>query len=371
MSRYLNLGIIGFGGFGNFILNALRDSDLYRVTAIADSFKKAEEVPSGISFSKDWKSLLEDDTIEAVLISTPPDTHAELAIAFLKAGKHVMCEKPLAISAASAMEIKKTADEFGRVVMVDFMQRFNPILKVLRNLYMRNFFGDFERYWIENYAQDESLPPNHWFWDINRSGGILLEHAVHFIDLVHWFGPTETADISGWSNSRNPGQTDQVAAMIHYKNGLMASHYHSFTRPNVFERTRMRFVFTTAQFDIDGWIPQSGHFTLLGNENLLAELEKLPNLDINRKEPITANKVRGKTYSATHLVEGSFHASESKKEWYAMAIQKIFEDFYRTVRLQNHQPGVSLADAIRAVSIAEEATNSAHVLGKDLLNTSQ
>ncbi|MEX0720890.1 MAG: Gfo/Idh/MocA family oxidoreductase [Balneolaceae bacterium] len=358
MSNKIRIGIIGFGGFGNFIYDALSHSEFFEVICVADKFKNSAEIPGDITFLKNWNDLLQLEEVDAVIISTPPVSHAEITLASLKAGKHVLTEKPLAISAKLCKEIKKAASEFNGIVMVDFLQRFNPLLEILHAFHSENLFGSLERFYVENYAQDETLPPSHWFWDKKVSGGILIEHAVHFIDIVHWFQAGEIEHISGFSDQRNTTQTDRMSATVQYKNGLLASHYHSFTRPDIFERTNMRFVFNTAQFELDGWIPESGNFIILGNKMIEEELQKLPNIRFTARKPVNAKKVRGELFDYTHLIEGSFASSQSKKELYALALQKILQDFYQKVKDQNHQTRVTLDDAIKAVYVAEEATQN-------------
>jgi hypothetical protein len=125
----------------------------------------------------------------------------------------------------------------------------------------------------------------------------------------------------------------------------------------------MSFVFNTAQFSLDGWIPESGNFSLLGNEEILQQLKKLPNLIISKQEVVPATKVRGKTFNYNRLIEGSFSATKSKQELYAEAIQSIFTDFYQSIRDTNYRPRVTLNDAKKAVCVAEYATNHAFISG--------
>jgi predicted dehydrogenase len=354
MNKKIKIGIIGYGSFGKFIYSTLSSTEYVEVIAIADKQNKSG-LPMQVDFFQDWRIMLSIDELDAVLISTPPSSHLEISLAALWAGKHIMVEKPLAISSEAAQQIKQTAQKTNRVVMVDFLQRFNPILEALHELYSNNSFGKLERFSVENYAQDEALSPHHWFWDQNISGGILIEHAVHFIDLVHWFAPSDIVKISGFKDARNSDQVDRVNANIQYANGVIASHSHSFTRPNVFERTDMRFIFNTAQFSLNGWIPQSGSFTLLANDELVTKLNVLPNLEITKKFNIEKAPIRGHEFDLNYLLEGTFESSYSKEELYTMAIEKIFYDFYQKITNRSHQVRVSIEDGIKAVYAAERA----------------
>lgn len=358
--RRIKLGLIGFGSFGNFIYKALLDSPFFDVVAIADNKVDSNAMPNEVLFFKNWKHLFSNTDIEVVLISTPPSSHSEMAQYFLKRGKHVMVEKPIAISLKDAVEVQKVAEENNCVVMVDFMQRFNPILEKLQSLHSKNLFGDFERYFVENYAQDETLSSSHWFWQQNISGGILIEHAVHFIDIVHWFSNSPNINkVDGYSDSRNKFQKDRMSLNVHYDDGLLATHVHSFSRPNIFERTSMRFVFSTAQFDLKGWIPQEGNFVLLGNNTLIDKLSILPGFKITSKKQVHAVPVRGKRYDYDSIIEGSFKSELSKSELYSQAVQKIFYDFHTKILNRAHISRVSISDALKAVEVAEIATQTA------------
>lgn len=356
----INLGIVGFGGFGRFIYQALTTSDYFSVEAIADESAEKSTIPTNVKFVRKWKDLVSSPEVDVVFISTPPSSHEEIAMESLRNHKHVIIEKPIATTTKGALAIQKLAEELDKIVMVDFLQRFNPILEVLQNIYSQGYFGNFERYLVENYAQDETLDKNHWFWDRNISGGILIEHAVHFIDIVHWFNKeNKSKSIHGYCDSRNSTQMDRMCVNVLYENGLLATHTHGFTRPLVFERTNMRFVFSTAQFDLDGWIPQSGRFTLLANDELMSKLESLPGLKISTRKEIHSVPVRGINYDYPFILEGSFKSELTKSEIYSRSIQKIFEDFYRKLNSSGHKLRVSLDDAVRAVHIAQTATESA------------
>lgn len=361
MNNKIKIGIIGFGGFGKFIFDALSHSEHFMVAEIADDSIDKSEIPSYIQFYENWQELASSSGTEAVIISTPPSSHFEMTVGCIRAGKHVMTEKPLTMNHNHGLTIKKVAQENKVVVMVDFLQRFNPLLEYLHRLYKQNMFGQLERYYVENYAQDEFLPESHWFWNEDVSGGILIEHAVHFIDLVHWFTNAEVETMHGFADLRNENQKDRVSAQVHYKNGVMASHYHSFTRPNAFERTQMNFIFETAQFKFNGWIPESGTFTLLGNEKTAKALNIFPDLSITSKKPVNNLPVRGKEFGYTHLMEGTFSALYTKQELYALAIKNIFEDFYKKIQQPDYTTRVNLDDAIKAVYIAENTTKNASI----------
>ena len=112
------------------------------------------------------------------------------AMAALRAGKHVICEKPLAMTVAQADEMIAEAHRHDRLLVANLMQRYNPVSDAVGRLVEAKVLGEPLHGSFENYASDENLGPGHWFWDRSKSGGIFIEHGVHFFDLfAGWLGP--------------------------------------------------------------------------------------------------------------------------------------------------------------------------------------
>ena len=104
--KVFNIGIIGYGGFVKFLFNAWNQLDNIQVTAIADINPAAVKGMENIQYFSDWKELIRLESIDLVAIVTEPHTHKEISKACMLAGKHVLIEKPLAISSKDAEEIK-------------------------------------------------------------------------------------------------------------------------------------------------------------------------------------------------------------------------------------------------------------------------
>ncbi len=233
MKKY-RLGIIGYGGFGRFIHEACKATADLHVVAVADMLAREPDLAEGIYFTTDWRDIARDPGVDLVIIVTEPSTHEELAKGFLEAGKAVLVEKPLAQNKEAARQIVDARDSTKGIIGIDLIMRFNPLIREIKRLTEAGVFGALRRVVVENYAQDESLPG--WFWDKERSGGILVEHAVHFIDLVHFIAPDSVSKVTRLLHERTPGMEDQVMVNILYDSGLMATHYHSFARPGFFEK---------------------------------------------------------------------------------------------------------------------------------------
>ena len=155
-------------------------------------------------------------TVELVYISTPPFLHYEQSKLALAAGKHVICEKPLALTVEQADELVGLARRQDRLLVANLMQRYNPLFDIVGQVIDRQPLGEFLHGYFENYASDENLPPEHWFWDREKSGGIFVEHGVHFFDmLTGWLGAGEV--VSAQASRRSDGCEDQVQCTVRYR----------------------------------------------------------------------------------------------------------------------------------------------------------
>ena len=245
MKKY-KIGIIGYGGFGKFLHHWWSKLENVEVVAVADGaghLRYAENC----RIYHNWEELLNDEEIEIVSIVTPPGLHAEMACAAMKAGKHVLLEKPAALTEESARLIIDTQKETGMVITVNHMIRYNPIIQNFMQLGQSGVFGKIRHAVVNNYAQDESLSPDHWFWNEEISGGIFIEHGVHFFDIINALSGQQYSKVYGTSHSRNESQRDRVAAMVLYNDGLIANYYHAFSGPGFFEQTTIELVYDLAR----------------------------------------------------------------------------------------------------------------------------
>jgi predicted dehydrogenase len=174
------------------------------------------------------------------VITTPPNLHAPIAGAAMEAGKHVLIEKPVATALSDAERLLEIRDRTKRVANVDFMMRFTSVAEILAQWANDKLFGELRHAVVENQGKDENLPPEHWFWDPAQSGGILVEHAGHLLDLIASFTDARPIGVGGWSHRRGNGLEDTMFALVCYDNGLTVTHHHAFTRPAFFERTTIR-----------------------------------------------------------------------------------------------------------------------------------
>jgi predicted dehydrogenase len=139
--------------------------------------------------------------------------------------------------------------------VVDHVLRYNPILRAIARL-QDLVLGPPQRFLFENDASDEDLPLDHWFWDEEISGGIFVEHGVHFFDAATMLvgEPVTTIQASAARRTAN-GPVDMVSATARHGIDVLATHTHSFTHARRCERQLMRLDYGTAEVRVDGWIP--------------------------------------------------------------------------------------------------------------------
>jgi predicted dehydrogenase len=363
----LGLGLIGCGAFGDFCLNAYSKLDGVRIAAVADVRSEVAEAfgaQFGVPAHADAAGLVAQDDVDIVHIATPPSTHHDLALLATKAGKHVLCEKPLATSLADADEMLAAADLSGAIMPVNFVLRYNAVTDAVKAIIESGVLGRVLSARLTNCAGDTPLGLNHWFWNKPVSGGIFLEHAVHFFDLyTHWLGPGEI--ISAHVEQREgTGQEDRVMCTVRHQNGAVASQYHGFDQMALMDRTDHRLVCETGDIRVDGWIPLSLSVDAAvddAGQERLAEL--CPGTVIEVAEEYTGERGRtsgrGKDRTVTRRVRLSFCPQPDKQRVYADSVSGLLADQVAFIRDPSHARRVTEQNGRAAVALAEAATTLA------------
>ncbi|MDR2276464.1 MAG: Gfo/Idh/MocA family oxidoreductase, partial [Vagococcus sp.] len=141
----INFVVIGYGGMGGYHARELiQEKDGVQVIGVYDIDEKRLEVAKNDNFKTyhTLESVLNDKSVEAVLIATPNDSHKELAIAALKAGKHVVCEKPVMMDTKELEEVIAVAKLEHKTFMVHQNRRWDNDFLIIRDLYETKQIGD-------------------------------------------------------------------------------------------------------------------------------------------------------------------------------------------------------------------------------------
>jgi predicted dehydrogenase len=205
MASRLRVGVIGTG-FGSLVqIPAFRAHPRAEVVAVASGTpgkaKKAADafgVPHGFD---DWRKLVSAD-LDLVSITTPPSLHHAMALAALDAGRHVLCEKPMAMSAAESEDMLAHGERARRIHVIDHELRFNPNRRKARMLIEEGFVGAPRHALLTavNASRLDPAKPWGWWFDEARGGGLLGAVGSHQVDLLrYWLG-----DITAVSGTADP-----------------------------------------------------------------------------------------------------------------------------------------------------------------------
>jgi predicted dehydrogenase len=195
----IQVGILGAGFMGTTHARAYAKLPQVKVAVVADTVREkaerlAEEVGSRVETN--LEALFADPSLSVIDITSPTPFHAEYAIRAMESGKHVLVEKPLALSVEEADAILAAAQRTGRFLMVAHVLRFWPEYVVIHELLQNGKLGkpvSATAYRLSNTPQWSA-----WFQDPKLSGGTILDLAVHDIDMMNWlFGVPQTVFASG------------------------------------------------------------------------------------------------------------------------------------------------------------------------------
>ncbi|MBT4073007.1 MAG: Gfo/Idh/MocA family oxidoreductase [Chloroflexi bacterium] len=213
------IGILGVG-FGSAVHIPGFRSEGWDVAAVYSRNEERARSAAGendvADFHTDAMELISRNDLDAVAIATPPAPHHDFAIAALRAGKHVLCEKPFALSATQAAEMRDVAAETGRTAMVAHEFRHTPQREQIKELIADGYIGEFKLASLELFmGQNAGGPPPPMSWAGSRAdgGGFLGALGSHFIDgLRYWFGDVES--VSGRLDTIRPDRTDTESAAV-------------------------------------------------------------------------------------------------------------------------------------------------------------
>ena len=190
MKRKIKIGIIGVGNIGNVHANAFRATSDAEVTAVCDvQAGRVKETADRLNISQrftDYRELIKSD-VDAVVVAVGNTLHRPVALAALKAGKHVLLEKPMAMNAREAQQILDAAKRARRVLQVGMHWRQNPTAKVIREYIANGDFGGI--YHIRAVMTRRRGIPGLGGWFTTKAlsgGGPMIDLGVHWLDLSMW-----------------------------------------------------------------------------------------------------------------------------------------------------------------------------------------
>jgi perosamine synthetase len=182
------IGIIGCGQMGQWHLNAYKNNPSCRVAAVADTnFTRAQTVAAeiGARAYTSHTEMIQNEALDGVSVCTVPSTHQEIVIDCLKAGVHVLCEKPLAVSVDEAAEMLKVAQQQNRLVLPAFKFRFFDEVLRTKEMIERGSFGKILNFRLMFGGYMDMA--GSWYVQKELSGGgIIMDNGPHASDLIRY-----------------------------------------------------------------------------------------------------------------------------------------------------------------------------------------
>ena len=233
VSEWAAWGILGTGGIATLFAAAMHASSSGRLAAVASrdpararAFAARVGSPSAAA---SYATLLGDPAIEIVYVATPHPTHAELAIAALEAGKHVLCEKPLAVTHADAERIVDAARRAGRFLVEGFAFRHHPQTRRLVELLRDGIVGEV-RAVDAPFGYDAGTTPENYLFERELAGGSILDVGCYPVAMVRLIAgavsglPFRDPDVIVGTGALHPehGIDLDAAAVARYDDGLTA-----------------------------------------------------------------------------------------------------------------------------------------------------
>lgn len=202
----LKVGVIGGGSISEFHIKPYVANDEVELIALCDSneqrLTEAGKRYDVTELYNNYADLLKNEEIAAVSICTWNNTHAEIAIAALEAGKHVMVEKPLSMTVEQAVAVEAAVEKSGKILQVGFIRRHGDNTKLLKRFIDQDEFG--EIYYAKASCLRRLGNPGGWFSDkLKSGGGPLIDLGVHMIDIC-WYlmGKPRPVSVSGNTYSK-------------------------------------------------------------------------------------------------------------------------------------------------------------------------
>lgn len=218
------LAIIGYGGMGSWHHQNIRESiPGITVTGAFDIRPEVEEAATknGLYFYHCLEELLEDTSVDMVTVATPNNFHKDLVISCLQHGKHVVCEKPVAMNSGELTEMMKAAEKSGKLFSVHQNRRWDKDYVTIKKILEENAIG--APYYIESRVQGSRRSMEGWRSYKVNGGGMVYDWGVHLIDQLLDLIPSPVVSVDAHLFQIFTKEVDDnFKAFLRFENGLSA-----------------------------------------------------------------------------------------------------------------------------------------------------
>jgi len=231
MINKVRFGIVGCGSISEFHAQAVEAIDEAELTAACsgsmESARRFAAAHPGVTACESLDALLARPDVDAVCICTPSGLHTRQAIAAMRAGKHVVCEKPMSLSLAEADALIDTARETGAKVCIISQFRFTPAVREIRRAIDAGAFGRIVsgslsmKYFRSHEYYASAAWRGTWAMD---GGGALMNQGIHGVDVFRYLmGPVRSVSALTRTLTRNIEVEDSAAAVLEFENGALGT----------------------------------------------------------------------------------------------------------------------------------------------------
>ncbi|MEX1028869.1 MAG: Gfo/Idh/MocA family oxidoreductase [Paenibacillaceae bacterium] len=231
-SKMYGVAIIGYGGMGSQHGRLIQRVDNIELKGIMDIREERQKYATelGQHVYPDLQAVLDDPMVDIVIIATPNHIHADLAIQALRAGKHVICEKPVTITSVELQGIMTVAEQCGKQFVVAQNRRWDEDYLVMKKLFDEKQLGDV--FHIESKVHGSRGIPGDWRAEKEYGGGMLLDWGVHLVDRILLMIPEKVKSVHcKFTHITNKKVDDGFRLSLEFESGITAllevgtSHY--------------------------------------------------------------------------------------------------------------------------------------------------
>ncbi|HYO84723.1 MAG TPA: Gfo/Idh/MocA family oxidoreductase [Bryobacteraceae bacterium] len=341
----IGTAMIGTGNRGSYVLKGVMEQAEAKVVALCDTkpdrLDKAATAAAkdNPSTTTDWRKVIDRKDVEAVFIATPPHLHAEMAIAAIRAGKHVYCEKPIGITPRQVADIVKAAQGSNKVFIsgqqMRSMRNYRDAVKRIRE----GAIGDV--LWVKAQRHGQTDLPHEgpsadWYFDVTKSGGYLVEMSVHNLDLCNWVIGAHPDTVSGSGSialykNQPPGRTifDTGSLTYTYPNGVNMSFTQMVFHPRTLPQNGQYVWVYGSKGAVD--LMGTGLFHPLDGKTAPTEFvskDRTPEFEhvtafykaITEKAPVPADIVVGATAALTAIMGHEAMAQRRIVDWKSLGV---------------------------------------------------
>lgn len=219
MDKTVGIGIIGTGFARNVQIPAFLACENVCIASVASgSIENARATAADCGaphFTSDWRETVGRDDVDLVCISTPPNLHREMALEAVRCGKHILCEKPMAMNRAEAAEMTRAAAEKPILALIDHELRFQPGRQYAYEMLRKRAIGKVRhaKFFFQSPGRSDASTPWNWWSDAAAGGGALGAIGSHIIDSFRWFLGTEIASVSCQLHTHVKERTDRTGVV--------------------------------------------------------------------------------------------------------------------------------------------------------------